>query len=116
MKISQERLYILANDEKSNELHLAMMAKVGIPDENAKVQYNGTEHALFFRDSEKTIVFDFIPEQVRPLVRKAKVLHIVETLSDFQTVIRKYDIAVQQSESPYPKNILDSIQMPEKVK
>ena len=112
MNISQEKLYVMTNDEK-NDVYLAMMAKVGIPNEKAKIQYNGTEHALLFRDDENTIVLDFIPEQLHPVMKQAQTVHIVETLSDFKTVIRRYDVSVQQSKSAYPKKILDMIAQPE---
>ena len=111
MNISQEKLYVMTNDEK-NDVYLAMMAKVGIPNEKAKIQYNGTEHALLFRDDENTIILDFIPEQLHPIMKRAKTIHIVETLSDFKTVIRRYDVPVQQSKSVYPKKILETIQRP----
>ncbi len=115
MNISQEKLYVLSNDEKNN-VYLAMMAKVGLPDEKAKIQYNGTEHALLLRDNENMIVLDFIPEQLHPVMKKAKSVNIVETLSDFETVIRRYEVPIHQSQTPYPKNILDCIEKPENSK
>ncbi len=112
MDISQEKLFVMTTDNKDN-IYLVMLVKVGAPDKDAKIQYNGTEHALFLRDSENIIILDFIPKQLHPVMKKAKSISVTETLSDFKTVIRRYEVPVQQSSAPYPKNILDSIQKPD---
>ena len=109
MDILQERLYVMTKDE-NKDVHLAMMAKVGVPDESGFICYNGSVHALFFRDKESTIVLDYLPEQCQEMLQKSSAIKIVETLSDFQTVVRQYDVPVQQSSNPYPKNILDTLQ------
>ena len=103
----------MTNDE--DNLYLAMLAKVGLPDKKAKIQYNGTEHALFFRDNDNTILLDFIPEKLHSAMKQAKSVKIIETLSDFQTIIRQYEVTVQQSPSPYSKNIIDTVQTLEKT-
>lgn len=112
MDISQERLYVMTNDDKNN-VYLAMMAKVGVPDEKASISYNGSEHALLLRDNESIVVLDYIPEKMQEALKKVSSVNVVETLSDFKSVVRRYDVKVNQSKGPYPKNVLDTIQSPE---
>ena len=107
MQIHQEKAYLMTADTNDN-VYLIMSAKVGRPDEQAHVMYDGKEHALLYHHDTQIIILDFLPEKIRPLMLKAEKIKITETLSDLETVVRQYDVSVKHVES-YPKNILESI-------
>ena len=108
MQLQQEKAYFMTADTDNN-IYLIMSAKVGQPDEQAHVMYDGKEHALLYHHSNLMIILDFLPEKIRPLIEKAEKIKITETLSDLETIVRQYELKIKQVES-YPKAVLDNIE------
>ncbi len=76
MKLEQEQQYEIALSEE-NELMITIKQRDGEPTQSL-VLYDGGEHALFYRDAERTIVLDYIHPQVRELLKKASKVIIAE--------------------------------------
>ena len=107
MQIHQEKAYLMTADTDNN-LYLIMSAKVGQPDEQAHVMYDGKEHALLYHHSGQIIILDFLPKKIRSLMENAEKIKITETLSDLETIVRQYELKIKHVES-YPNSILESI-------
>ena len=69
MKLEQEQQYEIAMSE-DEELMISIKKREGGP-KDAVILYDGGEHALFYRDPERTIVLDYIHPQARELLKKA---------------------------------------------
>ena len=108
MQIHQEKAYLMTADTNDN-VYLIISAKVGQPDKQAHIMYDGKEHALLYHHDSQIIILDFLPEKIRPLMLKAEKIKITETLSDLETVVRQYDVPIKHVES-YPNDILESIE------
>lgn len=101
MQISQEKLY-LANVDKKDPA-IILQVRVGKP-ADVYVMYDGKEHALFYHHENDMVVLDFLPEDIQPILKKAEKIKIVETLPDFQTIIRDYKVPVKHVEK-YPFDV-----------
>ena len=101
MQISQEKLYLANGDKKDPAI--VLQVKVGKP-ADSYVMYDGKEHALFYHHENDMIVLDFLPENIRPVLKKAEKIKIVETLPDIQTVIRNYEVPVKHVKD-YPFDV-----------
>ena len=108
MQTTQQKAYLMTADTDNN-IYLIMSAKVGQPAEQAHIMYDGKEHALLYHHDSQIIILDFLPEKIRPLMTKAEKVKVVETLSDLENVVRKYDVPIKHVES-YPNDILESIE------
>ena len=76
MKLEQEQQYEIAMSEE-NELMITIRKRDGEA-KDAVILYDGGEHALFYRDPERTIVLDYIHPQVRELLKKASQVMMAE--------------------------------------
>ena len=85
-KIEQERKYnILQN--ASGDLMILIKARL----DNAQTPtfvYDTKEHALLYRNESNIVMLDYLHEQARPLLAKAKQILIVETQDT--SVVREY--------------------------
>ena len=85
-KIEQERKYnILQN--ASGDLMILIKARLDNA-QNPTFVYDEKEHALLYRNESNIVVLDYLHEQVRPLLAKAKKVLIVETQDT--SVVREY--------------------------
>ena len=77
---------------KAGEIMFAVAFREDEPSD-ARILYDGGEHALFYRNTKQTILLDFLHPEIRiPLTKVTKVL-ISEVESD--KVIREYDVSVK---------------------
>ena len=101
MQIKQEQIYLVKNEKDG--LSILLEVEFGEP-ADSYVMYDGKEHALFYHHENDMIVLDFLPENIRPVLKKAEKIKIVETLPDIQTVIRNYEVPVKHVKD-YPFDV-----------
>ena len=98
--IEQESKYdILRNS--AGELLFIIRARL-TSEEKPTIIYDGGEHALLYRNSNNTIVLDYINPNVRPNLEKATKVLVVEAQGS--SIIREYFTAVKAVEKvPLPE-------------
>jgi len=93
-KTDIENFYdILQN--KTGDIMFSVLEREGEP-ENPELVYDGGEHALLHRNSEHTIILDYINPDIRPSLKKTKEVLIAEhPKADKKNFIREYTAAVK---------------------
>lgn len=110
MKLEQEQRYEIALSE-DDELMISIRQREGEPEESAVLLYDNGEHALFYRNSELTIVLDYIHPQVRELLAKADHVVIAE-VDDKKEIKNAYEVSVKMVKK-LPLSKEDLITLPE---
>lgn len=59
------------------------------------VLYDGSNHATFYRRSDETILFDYLNEQVVPLLTQANHIVVFELDDEQEDVSRNYEVYVK---------------------
>lgn len=66
---------------------------------NAKILYDGKEHALFYRRPEEVIILDYLNEAAQIVLRQAGKILMFEVDIDKQSIINDYFVPVIMTES-----------------
>ena len=91
-KTAEQEDFYEAFLNKHNEIMFAIAFRES-PPEDAKIIYDGGEHALFYRSPDKTIILDYIHPEIRePLKNSSNVL--ISEVTSFK-VEREYDVPVK---------------------
>ena len=91
-KTAEQEDFYEAFLNKHNEIMFAIAFRESQP-EDAKIIYDGGEHALFYRSPDKTIILDYIHPEIRePLKNSSNVL--ISEVTTFK-VEREYNVPVK---------------------
>ena len=98
MVMKQEAGYFVVRSGKG-ELFFILQAQSVKPSspEKAKVVYDGGEHALLYRDTNETIILDFVPEEVKQDLERQKVVNVMECSAE-DIVLMEYSADVEMVE------------------
>ena len=101
--VEQEKNF---NILKNSSGDLMILIRARIEDATQpKIIYNGGKHAVLYRNSENTIVLDFIHPSVRPDLERVLKLLVVEAHDG--SVIREYMVEVKHmKEIPLPNGLV----------
>lgn len=85
-----EGAYLIA-EGSGGELYFFIDAKRETP-MTPKIVYDGSEHALFYRNDEQKIIFDFINPDIRARLQKTYSVMVVESILENITESYRVDL------------------------
>lgn len=86
IQVEQEKKYRILKNE-SGDLMFLIRGRLKNA-ENPRIVYDGKDHALFYRNSESTIVLDYIHPMIQSNLARATQVLIVEAQGD--SIVREY--------------------------
>lgn len=91
-KIVEQEDFYEAFLNKQNEIMFAIAFREHQP-QDAKIIYDGGEHALFYHDADKTIILDYLHPEIRKPLKASKQVLISEVTA-FK-VEREYSVPIK---------------------
>ena len=68
--------------------------------EDPKIVYDGGEHALFYKTPTQVYILDYLNEVARAALREQSSILLFEVNTDFQIIVRDYDVPVELTTDP----------------